>query len=57
MPMVPKIQSAYFGVDTPETTLSRVSPDEFAGIPDTTAGRDHLFNWGESERQLSPKMN
>jgi len=35
------------GVDTPETTLSRVSPDEFAGIPDTTAGRDHLFNWGE----------
>jgi micrococcal nuclease len=35
------------GVDTPETTLSRVSADEFAGIPDTTAGRDHLFNWGE----------
>ena len=35
------------GVDTPETTLSRVSPDEFAGISDTTAGRDHLFNWGE----------
>ncbi|MFD1643945.1 thermonuclease family protein [Halohasta litorea] len=32
------------GVDTPETTLSRVSPDEFAGIPDNTAGRDHLFN-------------
>lgn len=35
------------GVDTPETTLSRVSPEEFEGIPDTTAGRDHLFNWGE----------
>lgn len=35
------------GVDTPETTLNRVSPDEFEGIPDTTAGRDHLFNWGE----------
>ena len=35
------------GVDTPETTISRVSPDEFAGISDTTAGRDHLFNWGE----------
>ena len=35
------------GVDTPETTLSRVSTDEFAGIPDTTAGRDHLFEWGE----------
>lgn len=36
------------GVDTPEKTLSRVNPDEFEGIPDTTAGRDHLFNWGET---------
>lgn len=35
------------GVDTPETTLSRVTPDEFEGIPETAAGRDHLFNWGE----------
>jgi len=35
------------GVDTPETTLSRVSPEEFEGIPDTVAGRDHLFNWGK----------
>ncbi|MFW5956476.1 MAG: lamin tail domain-containing protein [Halorhabdus sp.] len=35
------------GVDTPETTLGRVTPAEFDGIPDTTAGRDHLFNWGE----------
>lgn len=35
------------GVDTPETTLSRNSPDEFEGIPDSTAGRDHLFEWGE----------
>ena len=35
------------GVDTPETTLSRVSPKEFVGIPDTTDGRDHLFNWGK----------
>jgi micrococcal nuclease len=41
------------GVDTPETTLSRVSPDEFAGIPDTTAGRDHLFNWGERATALA----
>ena len=41
------------GVDTPETTLSRVSPDEFAGIPDTTAGRDHLFNWGEQATALA----
>lgn len=35
------------GVDTPETMLGRVQPGEFEGIPDTTAGRDHLFNWGE----------
>lgn len=35
------------GVDTPETTLSRVTPDEFEGIPDTREGRDHLFDWGE----------
>lgn len=36
------------GVDTPETTYSSISPGEFEGIPDTTAGRDHLYNWGES---------
>ena len=41
------------GVDTPETTLSRVSADEFAGTPDTTAGRDHLFNWGERATALA----
>ena len=41
------------GVDTPETTLSRVSPDEFTGIPDTTEGRDHLFNWGERATTLA----
>lgn len=35
------------GVDTPETTLSRVSPEEFEGIPETTAGKDHLYEWGE----------
>lgn len=35
------------GVDTPETTYDRVSPGEFEGIPDTVAGRDHLFEWGE----------
>nr|WP_233204283.1 thermonuclease family protein [Halegenticoccus soli] len=34
-------------MDTPETTLSRVTPSEFEGIPDTAAGRDHLFEWGE----------
>jgi len=41
------------GVDTPETTLSRVSAEEFAGISDTTAGRDHLFNWGERATDLA----
>ena len=35
------------GVDTPETSYDRLSPDEFEGIPDTTAGRDHLYDWGE----------
>lgn len=34
------------GVDTPETTLSRVDPAEFEGIPNTSAGRDHLYEWG-----------
>jgi hypothetical protein len=33
--------------------LSLVSPDEFAGIPNTTAGRDHLFNWGEQATALA----
>jgi|AntDeeMinimDraft_4_1070355.scaffolds.fasta_scaffold01363_2 micrococcal nuclease len=41
------------GVDTPETTLSRVSPDEFEGIPDTAAGRDHLYNWGQQATQFA----
>lgn len=41
------------GVDTPETTYSRISPSEFEGIPDTTAGRDHLYNWGERATQFA----
>ena len=41
------------GVDTPETTLSRISPDEFVGIPETTAGRDHLFDWGERATEFA----
>lgn len=41
------------GVDTPETTLSRVSPDEFEAIPDTTAVRDHLYNWGERATEFA----
>ena len=35
------------GVDTPETTLGDVSPDEYEGFPETQAARDHLFNWGQ----------
>ena len=38
------------GVDTPETTYSRVSPTEYNGIPDSTDGRDHLLNWGENAK-------
>jgi micrococcal nuclease len=34
------------GVDTPETSVGEVSPDEWTGIPDTTDGRDWLVNWG-----------
>jgi micrococcal nuclease len=33
------------GVDTPET-YSENSPDEFEGIPDTSAGREWLGEWG-----------
>lgn len=35
------------GVDTPEPNYSRVSPNEFDGIPNNTAGRDHLLHWAE----------
>lgn len=41
------------GVDTPETTLSRVNPSKFEGIPDSTAGRDHLYEWGERASQFA----
>lgn len=41
------------GVDTPETSLGSVSPDEFEGIPDTTDGRDHLFNWGKNATEFT----
>jgi micrococcal nuclease len=34
------------GVDTPETYGSN-DPAEFEGIPENTAGRDHLAEWGE----------
>ena len=41
------------GVDTPETGYNSVSPGEFEGISDTTAGRDHLLNWGENATQVA----
>jgi micrococcal nuclease len=41
------------GVDTPETSLGDVSPDEYEGIPETQAARDHLFNWGERASQFA----
>lgn len=34
------------GMDTPET-YGQNDPAEFEGIPENTAGRDHLANWGD----------
>lgn len=34
------------GVDTPETSLGNVTPDEYEGFSDTQAARDHLYEWG-----------
>jgi len=34
------------GVDTPEV-WSSVEPEEFEGIPDSEAGRNHLSEWGD----------
>ena len=44
------------GVDTPELTLGDISPDEYEGIPDTQAARDHLFNWGERASQFATEQ-
>lgn len=41
------------GVDTPETSLGDVSPDEYEGIPDTQAAQDHLYNWGQEASQYA----
>lgn len=41
------------GVDTPETRLGDVSPEEYEGIPDTQAARDHLYNWGQQADQYA----
>jgi len=43
------------GVDTPETTLSRVSPDEYPRMDDTTASRDHLFEWGDRASKFATR--
>jgi micrococcal nuclease len=41
------------GVDTPETALGNVDPPEYEGIPNTTAGRDHLYNWGQQASEYA----
>jgi micrococcal nuclease len=41
------------GVDTPETSVTQVSPDEWEGVPDTTDGRDWLANWGDDASQYA----
>lgn len=41
------------GVDTPETSLDAVTPEEFEGIPNTTAGRYHLYEWGEKATRFA----
>lgn len=41
------------GVDTPETSLGDVSPDEYEGIPETQAARDHLYNWGQRASEFA----
>lgn len=46
------------GVDTPETAVGRVTPEEWESIPETVAGRDWLVNRGAvatafAERRLA----
>jgi micrococcal nuclease len=41
------------GVDTPETSLGDVSPDEYEGIPETQAARDHLYEWGQRASEFA----
>lgn len=41
------------GVDTPEMTPDTVRPDEYEGIPDNQAARDHLSNWGQRAEQFA----
>lgn len=35
------------GVDTPETSITQVSPEEWEGLKDTTDGRDWLVEWSK----------
>jgi micrococcal nuclease len=44
------------GVDTPETSLGDVSPDEYEGIPSTQAARDHLYNWGQRASEFATEQ-
>ena len=44
------------GVDTPETSLGDVSPDEYEGIPETQAARDHLYNWGQQASEFATEQ-
>ena len=41
------------GVDAPETTLSRVDPPEYEGVPDTSGGRGWLYRWGKEADQFA----
>jgi len=40
------------GVDMPEA-FGQNDPAEFEGIPETTAGRDHLANWGDRATEFA----
>jgi micrococcal nuclease len=41
------------GVDTPETSITQVSPEEWEGIKDTTNGRDWLVEWSKDATQYA----
>ncbi|WP_380678197.1 thermonuclease family protein [Salinigranum sp. GCM10025319] len=40
------------GVDTPETSLGRITPGEY-GFPDSAGARDHLLAWGERATEFA----
>ncbi|WP_011571182.1 thermonuclease family protein [Haloquadratum walsbyi] len=35
------------GVDTPEISITQVSPEEWKGVPNITDGRDWLVEWSK----------